>query len=61
MAKCVKAVLFVCLLRKIFSATKQVKLDNPQNVPADKVPILKLNQLQRFETGIINGSKIGKC
>jgi hypothetical protein len=38
------------------SASKQVKLDNPQEAGADKVPVLKLNSVRRFETGIYDYS-----
>lgn len=37
-----------------FSKSKQVKLDNV--VPADAVPVLKLNAIQRFETGVYDYS-----
>jgi len=39
-----------------FSRSKQVKLDNAQAAGADKEPILKLNSLRRFETGIYDYS-----
>lgn len=39
-----------------FSASKQVKLDNPESVGKDKVPILKLNHIRRFITGIYDYS-----
>lgn len=35
-----------------FSRSKQVKLDQPQNSGADKVNVLKLNFLRKFNTGI---------
>jgi len=35
-----------------FSKAHQVKLDNPQANPSDKVPILKMNQTRNFLTGI---------
>ncbi|MFT4679292.1 MAG: hypothetical protein ACI9RU_002183 [Litorivivens sp.] len=35
-----------------FSADKQVKLDNPQATPDDKVDVLKLNFTRKFNTGI---------
>jgi hypothetical protein len=35
-----------------FSKSKQVKLDNPSAAGADKLPILKLNQSYKFNTGI---------
>ena len=38
------------------SAAKQVKLDDPAAVPKDRVPVLKLNQLQRFVTGVYDYS-----
>lgn len=39
-----------------FSKSKQVKLDNPAAVPADRVPVLKLNAIRRFKTGIYDYS-----
>jgi len=39
-----------------FSLSKQVKLDNPQRAGADKVPVMKLNQLRKFNTGIYDYS-----
>lgn len=39
-----------------FSLEKQVKLDNPDNTPADKVSVLKLNFLKKFKTGIYDYS-----
>jgi hypothetical protein len=39
-----------------FSASKQVKLDNAQEAGDDKVPVLKLNSVRRFETGIYDYS-----
>lgn len=35
-----------------FSKSKQVKLDNPSAAGSDKLPILKLNQSIKFNTGI---------
>ncbi|MBK8967605.1 MAG: hypothetical protein IPM36_13240 [Lewinellaceae bacterium] len=35
-----------------FSASKQVKLDNPGQAGADRLPVLKLNAIRRFHTGI---------
>ena len=35
-----------------FSTSKQVKLDNPGNAGNDKLTVLKLNFLKRFNTGI---------
>lgn len=35
-----------------FSASKQVKLDNPQQAGKDKVSVLKLNAVSKFVTGI---------
>lgn len=39
-----------------FSKAKQVKLDNGPGAGEDKVPVLKLNSLRRFETGIYDYS-----
>jgi hypothetical protein len=39
-----------------FSKAKHVKLDYPEKAGADRVPILKLNALRRFETGIYDYS-----
>ena len=39
-----------------FSKSKQVKLDNPSKAGDDNVNILKLNALQRFQTGIYDYS-----
>ena len=39
-----------------FSKAKQVKLDNPQSDPNDKISVLKLNSVQRFQTGIYDYS-----
>ena len=39
-----------------FSNSKQVKLDDPQDAGEDKVPVLKLNQVWRFHTGIYDYS-----
>lgn len=38
------------------SASKQVKLDDPIKAGNDRVPVLKLNALQRFQTGIYDYS-----
>jgi hypothetical protein len=38
------------------SKSKQVKLDNPDKNPNDKITVLKLNQIKRFETGIYDYS-----
>jgi hypothetical protein len=38
------------------SNTKQVKLDDPAAAGKDRVPVLKLNALQRFQTGIYDYS-----
>lgn len=38
------------------SAAKQVKLDNPQDAGADRLPVLKLNTVYRFNTGIYDYS-----
>lgn len=35
-----------------FSKSKQVKLDNPQTAGNDKLPVLKLNLIKKFNTGI---------
>lgn len=35
-----------------FSKTKQVKLDNPVAAGDDRVPVLKLNSVRKFNTGI---------
>lgn len=35
-----------------FSKQKQVKLDNPASAGADRVPVLKLNTVRHFHTGI---------
>ena len=35
-----------------FSASKQVKLDNPAGAGADRVPVLKLNLTKSFNTGV---------
>ena len=35
-----------------FSKSNQVKLDNPDQNPKDKVPILKLNLTKKFNTGV---------
>lgn len=39
-----------------FSKEKQVKLDRPANAENDKIPILKLNHLRKFNTGIYDYS-----
>ncbi len=39
-----------------FSKSKQVKLDDPQNAGKDKVPVLKLNSIRKFKTGIYDYS-----
>ncbi len=39
-----------------FSASKQVKLDNSAEAGKDKVPIMKLNHIRRFVTGIYDYS-----
>lgn len=39
-----------------FSKNKQVKLDDPEAAPNDRQPILKLNLLRRFTTGIYDYS-----
>ena len=39
-----------------FSQEKQVKLDDPASAGADKVTVLKLNQIKRFQTGIYDYS-----
>jgi len=39
-----------------FSRAKQVKLDNPAAAPTDRVPVLKLNLIRRFHTGIYDYS-----
>jgi hypothetical protein len=38
------------------SAAKQVKLDDPASAGSDKVPVLKLNAIRRFHTGIYDYS-----
>jgi hypothetical protein len=38
------------------SKAKQVKLDNPAAAGNDRVPVLKLNAIQRFQTGIYDYS-----
>jgi hypothetical protein len=38
------------------SKSKQVKLDDPAAAGSDRVPVLKLNTLQRFQTGIYDYS-----
>lgn len=39
-----------------FSADKQVKLDKPEAAGADRVPVLKVNRIRRFHTGIYDYS-----
>jgi hypothetical protein len=39
-----------------FSANKQIKMDNPAANPADRVPMLKLNTVRKFKTGIYDYS-----
>ena len=39
-----------------FSRQKQVKLDDPAKAGADRVPVLKLNSIRRFRTGIYDYS-----
>ncbi|HNE28393.1 MAG TPA: hypothetical protein PLW66_04460, partial [Saprospiraceae bacterium] len=39
-----------------FSERKQVKLDAPEQAGADRVPVLKLNAIRRFHTGIYDYS-----
>lgn len=39
-----------------FSKSKQVKLDDPGKAGSDRIPVLKLNALRRFETGIYDYS-----
>jgi hypothetical protein len=39
-----------------FSKSKQVKLDNPQTAGNDKLPVLKLNLIKKFNTGIYSYS-----
>lgn len=39
-----------------FSLSKQVKLDNGAAADADKVPVMKLNQIRKFNTGIYDYS-----
>ncbi|MBK6994611.1 MAG: septum formation inhibitor Maf [Lewinellaceae bacterium] len=39
-----------------FSRAKQVKLDDPAAAPTDRVPVLKLNLIRRFHTGIYDYS-----
>ncbi len=39
-----------------FSARKQVKLDDPASAGTDRLPVLKLNALRRFNTGIYDYS-----
>ena len=39
-----------------FSESKQVKLDNPKDAGNDKIPVMKLNHLRRFTTGVYDYS-----
>ena len=39
-----------------FSLSKQVKLDNPNKAGKDNVPVMKLNQIRKFTTGIYDYS-----
>lgn len=39
-----------------FSSAKQVKLDDPAAAGADRVPVLKMNTVRRFHTGIYDYS-----
>jgi len=39
-----------------FSRNKQVKLDDPASASTDRVPVLKLNTIRRFHTGIYDYS-----
>lgn len=39
-----------------FSASKHVKLDDPAAAGADRVPVLKLNAIRRYQTGIYDYS-----
>ena len=39
-----------------FSKEMHVKLDAPQNAGADRIPVLKLNWIRRFNTGIYDYS-----
>ena len=39
-----------------FSKSKQVKLDAPQDAGEDRIPVLKLNHIRRFKTGIYDYS-----
>ena len=39
-----------------FSLSKQVKLDRPDNAGKDKVTVMKLNQVRKFNTGIYDYS-----
>ena len=39
-----------------FSKQKQVKLDDPVNAGTDRTPVLKLNSIRRFHTGIYDYS-----
>ena len=38
------------------SKSKQVKLDDPDRANSDRVPVLKMNSIRRFETGIYDYS-----
>lgn len=44
---------FVC---EDHSYAKQVKLDNPATAGADRIPVLKMNSIRRFKTGIYDYS-----
>ncbi len=39
-----------------FSRSKQVKLDNPSKSGEDKIPVLKLNSIRKFKTGVYDYS-----
>jgi hypothetical protein len=39
-----------------FSKARQVKLDNPASAGADRIPVLKLNSVRRYHTGIYDYS-----
>ena len=41
-----------------FSLSKQVKLDNPQGAGNDHVPVMKLNKIRKFTTGIYEYSVV---
>lgn len=44
-----------------FSKVKQVKLDNPNSTPSDKVNVMKLNFTKKFNTGIYPYSMMYSC